>query len=97
MSGWFDMARLVSSGGESKSPFGELAEELGRDVYVDINGWHLYLRDITVQENLKLHSALATQLGPRLQKGDFDEASIEQFLRQVCKPYFFLSNPSCGE
>ncbi|GMH43464.1 hypothetical protein BSKO_11386 [Bryopsis sp. KO-2023] len=81
--GWFDVAKLVAKSSEDKSPYGELADRLGRDVYIDINGWHLYLRDITVAENTKMHNVLATKLGPELSSGRFDEVEIEQFLRQV--------------
>ena len=35
----------------------------GRDIYVDVNGWHLYLRDITAGQDLKLNQALAQQIG----------------------------------
>jgi hypothetical protein len=35
-------------------------------VYVDVAGWHLYLRDMTAAPGLKMHSALATQFGPQV-------------------------------
>lgn len=35
----------------------------GRDIYVDVNGWHLYLRDITAAQDIKLNQALAQQIG----------------------------------
>ncbi len=35
----------------------------GRDVYMDMNGWHLYLRDISAGKGLKLNQALAQQAG----------------------------------
>lgn len=30
---------------------------------MDVNGWHLYLRDITAGPDLKLNQALAQQIG----------------------------------
>ena len=30
---------------------------------MDVNGWHLYLRDITAAPDLKLNQALAQQIG----------------------------------
>ncbi len=38
----------------------------GRDVYADLSGWHLYLRDMTAAPGLKMHVALAAQLGPKV-------------------------------
>ena len=56
---------------------------VGTDVYVDINGWHLYLKDISVTPDLKLHELLADQLAPDLLSKGFDERRIEAFLKQV--------------
>jgi hypothetical protein len=36
--GWMDLAAVVSGGGKDLG-IGELAENLGSDVYLDINGW----------------------------------------------------------
>jgi hypothetical protein len=38
----------------------------GRDVYVDIAGWHLFLRDMSAVPGLKMSQALATKLGPEV-------------------------------
>jgi len=35
-------------------------------VYVDIAGWHLFLRDMSAVPGLKMSQALATQLGPEV-------------------------------
>ncbi|KAK9838822.1 hypothetical protein WJX74_003957 [Apatococcus lobatus] len=80
--GWLDLAKLVSSSGGPKSAFEDLAYELGRDVYMDMNGWHLYLRDITAGKGLKLHQALAQQLGMEaktLQR----QSQLEELLKKV--------------
>jgi hypothetical protein len=44
MEGWLDVSKLVSGGGAAKSPYEDFASAIGRDVYVDLAGWHLYLR-----------------------------------------------------
>eukprot|EP00803_Ostreobium_quekettii_P007345 evm.model.scf_1896.1 EVM.evm.TU.scf_1896.1 scf_1896:9725-13249(+) len=81
---WLDLAKFVSSSGAGKkSAFSELAEALGRDVYIDINGWHLFLRDISVAPDLKMNHALANQLGSRLVSENLGDSDIEGLLRQV--------------
>eukprot|EP00878_Enallax_costatus_P032678 GHUV01035930.1.p1 GENE.GHUV01035930.1~~GHUV01035930.1.p1 ORF type:complete len:129 (+),score=22.50 GHUV01035930.1:423-809(+) len=65
--GWLDLAKLVASeGSKQKSPYDELAYKIGRDVYVDIAGWHLFLRDMSAVPGLKMSQALATKLGPEV-------------------------------
>eukprot|EP00967_Tisochrysis_lutea_P022893 scaffold26127_cov22-Tisochrysis_lutea.AAC.2 len=38
----------------------------GRDVYVDVAGWHLYLRDMNAAPGVKMSTALANQFGPQV-------------------------------
>jgi hypothetical protein len=40
---WIDLASFVTSsgGGGGRSPYEELADKIGRDVYIDVAGWHL--------------------------------------------------------
>ncbi len=39
----------------------------GKEVYVDVNGWHLYLRDISVPgKDAKLSQALAALFGSKV-------------------------------
>lgn len=39
---WIDLAAFVSSSGRgAHTPFDELADKIGRDVYIDVAGWHL--------------------------------------------------------
>jgi hypothetical protein len=40
----------------------------GKEVYVDIAGWHLFLRDMSAAPGLKMNEALATQLGPKVRR-----------------------------
>lgn len=41
--GWLDLASFVSSAGGSggRTPYDELADKIGREVYMDLQGWHL--------------------------------------------------------
>lgn len=55
----------------------------GRDVYIDISGWHLFLRDISVSPSLKMHQALALQLGPQLGKNGMRESEVSDVLRKI--------------
>lgn len=41
----------------------------GRDIYVDVAGWHLFMRDMNAVPGLKMSEALATQLGPKASRG----------------------------
>ncbi|GLC42358.1 hypothetical protein PLESTB_000655800 [Pleodorina starrii] len=83
--GWLDLAKLVAGGGSSKTPYEEFASAIGRDVYVDIAGWHLYLRDMGTGvpgSSLKMSQALAQQFGPQLNKG-LREADVEGLLKKI--------------
>ncbi|EIE27452.1 hypothetical protein COCSUDRAFT_64238 [Coccomyxa subellipsoidea C-169] len=80
-SGFLDLAKLVSGGGQAKSVYGDLAYKIGKEVYVDVQGWHLYLKDVTVDKDLKMHQALAEQLGSMA--GDLSEQELEQLLKKV--------------
>ena len=52
----------------------------GKDIYVDVNGWHLFLRDITAGPDLKLNQALAQQIGEASSNGRVD---LEGLLNKV--------------
>jgi hypothetical protein len=42
VSSWVDLASFVSSaGGAGRTPYDDLADAIGRDVYIDVAGWHL--------------------------------------------------------
>lgn len=83
--GWLDLAKLVAgSGTGTKTPYDDLASAIGRDIYVDIAGWHLYMRDMGtgVAGGLKMSQALARQLGPEASRG-LREADVEAVLRKI--------------
>jgi hypothetical protein len=35
-------------------------------VYIDIAGWHLYMRDLSANQTTKMNQALALQIGPKV-------------------------------
>lgn len=63
---WLDLTKAVTGGGSTKSPYSELAGKLGKDIYIDINGWHLFLADIKAGTESNLATALANKLGPEV-------------------------------
>ncbi|KAL4437227.1 hypothetical protein ABPG75_004366 [Micractinium tetrahymenae] len=83
--GWLDLASFVSSAGSSggRTPYDELADKIGREVYMDLQGWHLYLKDVKVGQGLSLAQALAAQLGPQLHGGSFRGADLDALLKKV--------------
>ncbi|KAG2483123.1 hypothetical protein HYH03_018013 [Edaphochlamys debaryana] len=86
LDGWLDVTKLVTGGGGAKTPYDEFASAIGRDCYVDLAGWHLYLRDMAAgapgNSTFKMSQALAAQLGPQLKKG-LRESDVEAVLKKV--------------
>jgi len=66
--GFFDLARLVANETSTrKSAFDDLAYAIGKDAYADLNGWHLFLKDMsTIPGGPKMHQLLAEQLGNKV-------------------------------
>ena len=54
-----------------------LAAEIGKNVYIDVAKWHLYLRDA------HLHTVVAEQLYPMLEDGDADDDRVGQVLQGI--------------
>lgn len=54
-----------------------LAAQIGENVYIDIAKWHLYLRDA------HLHTVVAEQLYPMLEKGNLDDDKVGQVLQGI--------------
>lgn len=52
-------------------------------MYVDVNGWHLFLKDVSIASEVKLHTALTQQIAPGLLADGFDRSKIEDVLKQV--------------
>ena len=55
----------------------KLAAAIGDQVYIDVAKWHLYLNDA------HLHTPLATQLYPLLEKGGVSEAQVTEVLKGI--------------
>lgn len=51
-------------------PFEELADKLGDEVYADLNGWRLYLRDMKGDGSKKMNQVLAESIGSGSQLED---------------------------
>lgn len=83
--GWLDLTRLVTGGGGTKSPYDELATEIGKQVYLDIGGWHLYTRDLSATPASKMNVALAMSLGPKAAQngGRLSEQEVVALLKTI--------------
>jgi Protein of unknown function (DUF3181) len=55
----------------------KLAAAIGENVYMDVAKWHLYLRDA------HLHTTLAEQFYPMLQKGSLSEDQVAEVLKAI--------------
>ena len=55
----------------------KLAAEIGENIYIDVAKWHLYLSDA------HLHTQLAEQIYPLLDKGEVAEQDIQQILQKI--------------
>lgn len=80
-----DLASLVaSSGSGGHTPYDSLADKIGQDCYVDVNGWHLYLRDVKIPGgNFTLAQGLAQQLGPEVQGKGARGVDYQGLLKKV--------------
>ncbi|CAK0785146.1 hypothetical protein CVIRNUC_008352 [Coccomyxa viridis] len=57
-----DLSRFLSGGVKHEGAFDDLAQSIGKEIYIDIQGWHLYLRDLHVETDITMDQALASQL-----------------------------------
>ena len=82
---WLDLASFVAGSGDAGRAgiFDDLAARIGKDVYLDVAGWHLYLRDIKVDGRTTLASALAAKLGAAVADGGFKKAGVEAALAAI--------------
>ena len=55
----------------------KLAAEIGENIYIDIAKWHLYLSDA------HLHTQLAEQIDPLLERGEVAEQDVQQILQKI--------------
>lgn len=55
----------------------------GRDVYIDVSGWHLFLREVKATKGLNLAQALAQQFGEDISSQKYNKGSLEEVLKKV--------------
>ncbi|MFS8796154.1 DUF3181 family protein [Synechococcus sp. O70.2] len=55
----------------------QLAAAIGKEVYIDVARWHLYLRDA------HLHTVLAERLAPQVMAGKVDEDAVTEILQGI--------------
>ena len=55
----------------------KLAAEIGENIYIDVAKWHLYLSDA------HLHTQLAEQIYPLLERGEVAEQDVQQILQKI--------------
>ena len=67
---WLDLAGFVAaaSSAGARTPYDELADKIGRDCYIDVAGWHLFLKDVKIPAGgqVTLAQGLAQQLGAQV-------------------------------
>eukprot|EP00996_Jenningsia_fusiforme_P002578 NODE_3405_length_983_cov_5.877944_g3127_i0.p2 GENE.NODE_3405_length_983_cov_5.877944_g3127_i0~~NODE_3405_length_983_cov_5.877944_g3127_i0.p2 ORF type:complete len:136 (-),score=19.92 NODE_3405_length_983_cov_5.877944_g3127_i0:197-604(-) len=82
---FLDLTSLVASDSARSGTFDDLAYQIGSDAYADLNGWHLFLKDMTaVPGGPKMHSLLADQIGTQiLTTGRYDDRDVEDILKKV--------------
>ena len=81
---FFDVADFLA--GASSFGTSELANDIGRDCYVDLNGWHLFLKDMKPQGSF--HTGLANVLVATIVKNGnkCDERDVTEILKTVKVP-----------
>ena len=81
---FFDVADFLA--GASSFGTSELANDIGRDCYVDLNGWHLFLRDMKPQGSF--HTGLANVVVATIIKNGnkCDERDVTEILKTVKVP-----------
>lgn len=62
---WLDLAGFVAKS-TAHTPFDELADKIGRDCYIDVAGWHLYLKDVKLGGQASMAQGIAQQLGAQV-------------------------------
>ncbi|KAK3259671.1 hypothetical protein CYMTET_31343 [Cymbomonas tetramitiformis] len=68
--GWLDMTKMFTGNTDSSSSTNELAEKIGSEIYADVGGWHLFLRE------MKLANFIANEVTTRVSDGDRVEDAV---------------------
>lgn len=79
LAAWSSSSRVVAliEALEQRISRGSLLLLTGRDVYLDVAGWHLYLKDVKVGGSINLAQGLAQQLGSQIDGQGFREADMQ--------------------
>lgn len=87
---WIDLTGFVaaSKGNNARTPYDALAEEIGRECYIDVCGWHLYLKDVKISSNgkstnINMAQGLAQRLGPQIQGKRISSSEVNDLLDKV--------------
>jgi hypothetical protein len=85
---WIDLTGFVatSKGINARTPYDTLAEEIGRECYIDVCGWHLYLKDIKIPssgQSISMAQGLAQHLGPQIQGKGIRASDLNALLDKV--------------
>jgi hypothetical protein len=83
---WLDLAGFVAATSQgSHTPFDDLADKIGKDCYLDVGGWRLFLKDLKAAPGAPttMAQALARQLGSSIQGQGFNAAAVEELVRRV--------------
>ena len=82
---WLDLAGFVATASPgARTPFDELADKIGRECYIDVAGWHLYLKDVKLPDTqITLAQAIAQQRGSQIQGQGFNASAVNQLIGRV--------------
>eukprot|EP01026_Neomeris_dumetosa_P057579 TRINITY_DN5303_c0_g1_i3.p2 TRINITY_DN5303_c0_g1~~TRINITY_DN5303_c0_g1_i3.p2 ORF type:complete len:167 (-),score=24.65 TRINITY_DN5303_c0_g1_i3:205-705(-) len=82
MESWLDVTQFVASPSSKGSVFETLADRIGDRVYADLNGWHVYMKDLKINQNATMADMLANSIGTS-PKETLDEQGVDQLLKKV--------------
>ena len=77
---------MQKSSSAAHTPYEELADAIGKDCYIDVAGWHLYLKDVKLPngKGLSMAQGLAAQLGAQAQgQGSITPSEVDTILKKV--------------
>ncbi|KAG7672260.1 hypothetical protein NADE_000066 [Nannochloris sp. 'desiccata'] len=85
VSSWLDLAGFVAKTKGSRSPYEELSSKIGDQCYIDVQGWHLYLKDVKIAPGAAatVADALAEKLGSTIQGQGFSQSMLDSLMSQV--------------
>ena len=63
---------------------------------MDVQGWHLYLKDASAGKGLKIAQALAQQLGSEMSQGKLQPQDLEGILKKVRACSLFKWTQKCA-